>query len=110
MDPFAQREKAFEEKYLRDEELYFRLIRRQNHLFGLWVAGLLGYYGTEVEHYIEEIVLTSMDKTSKEDVLKKVFKDLKNANIEINEQRVQNQLDGSWEAAKRMIMNEEEFK
>lgn len=109
MDALTEREKAFEEKYLHEEELYFRLIARRNHLFGLWVAGLLGYYGEKSNHYVEEVILTDVQKTHKEDVLHKVLKDLRNAKINISEHRVRKQFDSSWETAKKMIMNEEEF-
>lgn len=109
MDAFTQREKAFEEKYLHDEELHFRIIARRNHLFGLWVAGLLGYYGEKAEHYIENVILTDVQKSHKEDVLHKVLADLKMARIEMSEHRVRKQLDDCWESAKKMIMNEEEF-
>lgn len=109
MDAFSQREKAFEEKYLHDEELYFRLIARRNHLFALWVAGLLGYYGEKAEHYVEEVILTDVQKTHKEDVLHKVIKDLHNANVAMSDHRVERQLENCWDAARKMIMNEEEF-
>lgn len=109
MDAFTQREKAFEERYSHDEELYFRLIARRNHLFGLWIAGLLGYYGENAERYVEEVILVDVQKTHREDVLHKVLEDLKNAKIKISEHRVQIQLNSSWEAAKKMIMTEEEF-
>lgn len=109
MDALTEREKAFEEKYLHEEELYFRLIARRNHLFGLWVAGLLGYYGEKSNNYVEEVILTDVQKTHKEDVLHKVLKDLRNAKINISEHRVRKQFDSSWETAKKMIMNEEEF-
>ena len=109
MDPFKQRERAFEEKYLHDEELYFRVLARRNHLFGLWVAGLLGYYGEKADHYVEEVILTDVQKNHKEDVFHKVLKDLRNAKVKISAHRVQKQLDNSWESAKKMIMHEEEF-
>ena len=109
MDAFTQREKAFEEKYIHDEELYFRLIARRNRLFGLWVAGFLGYYGEKAERYVEGVILTDVQKTHQEDVLHKVLKDLKKAKIEMSEHRLQKQLDSCWEVARKMIMNEEKF-
>ena len=109
MDAFTQREKAFEEKYLHDEELYFRLIARRNHLFGLWVSGLLGYYGDKAEHYVEEVILTDVQKTHQEDVLHKVLKDLKKAKIEMSEHRVRKELENCWATARKMIMNEKKI-
>lgn len=109
MDALTQREKAFEEKYLHDEELFFRLIARRNHLFGLWAAGLLGYYGEKAERYVEEVILTDVQKTHHEDVLHKVLKDLKKAKINMSKHRVHKELEMAWETARKMIMHEEEF-
>ena len=73
------------------------------------MAGLLGYYGEKVDHYVEDVILTDVQKNHKEDVLHKVLKDLKTAKIKISEHRVQKQFDSSWKTAKKMIMKEEEF-
>ena len=108
MNGFTQREKAFEAKYLHDEELNFRISAKRNHLFGLWAAGLLGYTGGKAEYYIEEVILTDCQKTHEDDVLHKVLKDLKAAKIQISEHRVRKELKKCWKTALKMIMNEEE--
>lgn len=108
MNGFREREKAFEAKYLHDEELRFRIKVRRNHLFGLWVAGLLGYNGEEADQYVEEIILVDVQKTHEDDVLHKVLRDLEMAKISLSEHRVRKELEKCGEAARKMIMNSEE--
>ena len=38
MTTFDDRERAFESKYARDEEMQFRIIARRNRLLGEWAA------------------------------------------------------------------------
>ena len=42
MTTFDDRERAFEAKYARDEEMQFRIIARRNRLLGEWAARLMG--------------------------------------------------------------------
>lgn len=107
MNGLTQREKAFEAKYLHDEELNFRINSKCNHLFGLWAAGLLGYTGGKAERYIAEVIITDCQKTHEEDVLHKVLRDLNTAKIRISEHRVRKELKKCCETARKMVMNEE---
>jgi hypothetical protein len=109
MNGFREREKAFEAKYLHDEELHFRIKVRRNHLFGLWVAGLLGYNGKEADQYVEEIILIDVQKTHEDDILHKVLRDLQKAKISVSEHRLRKELEKCWEAARKMIMNNKEL-
>ena len=38
MTSFDDRERAFETKYARDEEMAFRIVARRNRLLGHWAA------------------------------------------------------------------------
>lgn len=109
MDVLTQREKAFEEKYAHDEEIHFRIITRRNHLFGLWVAGLLGYYGRRADLYIEDLILASVQKASQKDILPKVLKDLQKAKVDLTEHQIRKQLENCEKVAIKMVMHEEEF-
>lgn len=104
---FKQRKQAFEAKYHHDEELQFRIIARRNHLFGLWVAGLLGYTGDKVEKYAEEVILTDVQKSHVEDVLHKVLKDIEGAQVQVSEHRLRKELEKCWKIARKMVMNDE---
>ncbi len=51
MTTFDDRERAFETKYARDEEMQFRIIARRNRLLGEWAARLLGLSEEETSSY-----------------------------------------------------------
>ena len=49
MSQFDDRERAFETKFARDEEMQFRIIARRNRLLGEWAARLMGLTEAEAE-------------------------------------------------------------
>ena len=49
MSQFDDRERAFETKFARDEEMQFRIIARRNRLLGEWAARLMGLSDVESE-------------------------------------------------------------
>jgi len=106
-DSFKDRETSFETKYFHDEELNFRLQAKRNHLFGLWVVSLLGYTDEKADLYIEEIILVSVQRAHKEDVLSKVLQDLKVAKVDISDHRLRKKLEECEEEARKIMMDDE---
>lgn len=106
-DSLKDRETSFETKYFHDEELNFRLQAKRNHLFGLWIIGLLGYTDEKADLYIEEIILVSVQRPHKEDVLSKVLRDLEVAKVDISEHRLRKKLEECEEEARKIVMNDE---
>ena len=51
MSQFNDRERAFETKYARDEEMQFRILARRNRLLGEWAARLMGLSDAETQGY-----------------------------------------------------------
>ncbi len=76
MNTFNDREKAFEAKYEKDQELQFRVTARKNKLLGLWAAGLLGKSGADAEAYAKDVVMSDFEKPGDDDVIGKVVGDL----------------------------------
>jgi hypothetical protein len=56
MTTFDDRERAFETKYARDEEMQFRIIARRNKLLGHWAAKLMSLSEAEAESYAMDVV------------------------------------------------------
>lgn len=79
MTTFDDRERAFETKYSRDQEMQFRVIARRNKLLGLWAASLLGKSGEEADAYAKSVVLSDFQEAGDDDVLRKVRGDLEAA-------------------------------
>ena len=59
MTSFDDREKGFETKFARDEEMAFRIVARRNRLLGEWAARLMGLTEVEGEAYAKEVNFAS---------------------------------------------------
>lgn len=105
---FTEREKAFEAKYLHDEEIDFRIHAKCNHLFGLWAANLLGYTHEKAHRYIEDMIIGDIQKIHSEDVLHKVLKDLKRAHVRISEHQVRKEFQKCFKKAQEIVMHDHE--
>ena len=55
MTPFQDREQAFEQMFVHDEEARFRALERRNKLMGQWAATQLGLTGAKADEYVGEI-------------------------------------------------------
>lgn len=106
MTQFSDREKAFETKFQKDQELQFRVMARRNKLLGLWAAAKMGLEGDAADAYSKEVVVSDFDEPGDADVLRKVHHDLTDKGIEISEHGVRNEMDRLLNQAKQEIANE----
>ena len=91
MAGFDEREKGFETKFKRDQELDFKVMARRNKLLGLWAAEKMGISGADAEAYAKEVVMSDFEKPGEEDVVEKVMGDFteNEAGVEESELRAQ---------------------
>ena len=106
MTTFNDRERAFEEKYARDEALQFKVNARRNKLLGLWAAAKLGKSGAEAEAYAKEVVISDFEAPGHEDVLHKVAKDFKEAGLDISREVICAESERLLKEARHQLMNE----
>lgn len=93
MTTFDEREQAFENKFVHDEELEFKAVARRNRMLGLWAAGLMGLSEDHVEEYARAVVKSDFEQPGDEDVLRKVFKDLSASGTKVTEGAVRGKMD-----------------
>ena len=86
MTTFNDREQGFERKFALDQEQEFKAAARRNKMLGQWAAGLMGLQ--DVEEYAKAVVKSDFELPGDEDVLRKVFEDLKGSGVEITESGV----------------------
>jgi len=101
MTQFENREKAFETKFQKDQELQFKVKARRNKMLGLWAAEKLGLSGGDAEAYAKEVVVSDFDEPGDDDVLRKVLGDLEGKGIEVTERTVRREMDELLEKAKQ---------
>ena len=104
MTQFDDRERAFEAKFARDEEMQFRVLARRNRLLGEWAAALMGLTEAEAEAYAKEVIHTDFEEAGDEDVIRKLLGDLTSAKVEIDEDRIRTTLDHKMVEARRQLM------
>ncbi len=103
MNSFKEREKGFESKYARDQEMQFKAKARGNKLVGLWAAGLLGKTGDEAKAYALEVVKSDFEEVGDEDVYRKLAADLGDR---ADEETIRDKMAESLVEAKSQIMSE----
>ena len=106
MTQFNDRERAFEAKFARDEEMQFRIIARRNRLLGEWAARLMGLSDVETEAYAKDVVRADFEEAGDEDVIRKVLGDLTAAGVDSDEGRIREALGHKLVDARRQIIEQ----
>ena len=81
MSPFEEREKSFEKKFAKDEELQFKIAAKRNKYLGQWASEKLGYNPEQEKEYIQSVIKADFAEAGDDDVFRKVKSDLKDHNI-----------------------------
>ena len=104
MSSFDDRERAFEAKYARDEEMQFRVIARRNRLLGAWAARRMGLTEAEADGYAKDVVRSDFEEPGEHDVARKVLGDLTAAGVDCDEDSVREALKNKEIEARRQII------
>ena len=104
MTQFDDRERAFEAKFARDEEMQFRVIARRNRLLGEWAARRMGLTDAEAESYAKDVVRSDFEEAGENDVIRKVLGDLTAAGIDCDEDKIAEALRNKEIEARRQII------
>lgn len=104
MTTFDDRERAFETRYARDEEMLFRVTARRNRLLGQWAATQMKLTTEEADAYAKAVVQADFEEAGDEDVIRKLISDLTAAGIEIDEPTVRRAIEEHTIEARRQLM------
>lgn len=106
MTTFDDRERAFETKFARDEDLAFRVTARRNKLVGHWAAAQMTLTPEETDAYAKGVVQADFEEAGDEDVVRKLVGDLLGAGVETDEAAVRRALDEAAVEARRQLMEQ----
>src|SRR6478736_10329734 len=106
MTSFDDRERGFETKFARDEEMAFRIAARRNRLVGTWAAKEMGLTPAEADAYAKAVVQADFEEAGDEDVIRKLLGDLLAAGVETDDATVRRALEEQSVEAKRQLMSE----
>ena len=101
MNKFNEREKSFEKKFAKDQELQFKVSARRNKYLAEWAGLKLGKNDEQKQNYIQEIIKADMEEAGEEDVFRKVKKDFENSAINMDDSEIRNQMSLALERAKK---------
>jgi hypothetical protein len=104
MTTFDDRERAFEAKYARDEEMAFRVTARRNRLLGQWAAAKMSLTPEETDAYAKAVVQADFEEAGDEDVVRKLLGDLLAAGIEMDDATVRGAVEEKTVEARRQLM------
>ena len=104
MSSFDDREKSFEKKFVRDEELQFKINAKRNKYLGEWAADKLGKTEEDKTIYIQEVIKADFTEPGDEDVFRKIQNDFKIASIGISDAEIREQMNFLLERAKKDLL------
>ncbi|WP_375272018.1 DUF1476 domain-containing protein [Sphingomonas sp.] len=107
MTAFDDRDRGFENKFARDEEMAFRVTARRNKLVGQWAAGLMKLTPEETDAYAKSVVQADFEEAGDEDVVRKLLGDLTAAGAEVEEAQVRQALVQQMIEARRQLLKAE---
>jgi hypothetical protein len=88
MTTFDDRERGFEKRFALDQEQEFKASARRDRALAEWAAGLMGLAEKHVAEYSQAVVKSDIERHGEDDVLRKVFEDLKGSGVQITEGEV----------------------
>ena len=100
-DKFTERETSFEKKFVRDEELQFKVQARSNKYLAEFVSEKLGKKEEEKQKYIQEIIKADMEEAGNEDVFRKIKKDFQEASVSVDDREIRDQMEKALLRAKK---------
>ena len=104
MTTFDDRERAFETKYARDQDMQFRVVARRNKLLGHWAARLMGLTAAEADAYASDVIRADFEEAGDEDVVRKLLGDLVSAGVDCDEAKIREALEHKTVEARRQLM------
>ena len=104
MTTFDDREKAFEAKFARDEEMAFRITARRNRLVGQWAAAKMNLTPEETDAYAKAVVQADFEEAGDADVVRKIVGDLTAAGVDTTDSEVEQAISDMTTEARRQII------
>jgi hypothetical protein len=102
MTTFDDRERAYENKLVHDEELKFKATVRRNRRLGLWAAAKLGKSGAAADDYAAEIVAAEID--GNDAVFRKLRADFNAGDVKLSDHQIRREMDELFASASQEVM------
>jgi len=104
MTTFDDRERAFEAKFARDQEMEFKIHARRDRLLGRWAAERMGLTQAEADGYCRDLVHADFEMSGDTDITKKLLGDLTAAGVDIEETTIADHIARATVDARRQLI------
>jgi len=104
MTTFDERERGFETKFARDQEMQFRIHARRDRLLGLWAAQRMGLTDVEGDTYARDLIRSDFETVTDDDIVRKLLGDLTSAGVEVDEGEIRNAIEEKTVQARRQLI------
>jgi hypothetical protein len=88
MTTFEDREKAYEKKFVLDQELKFKAEARRNKMLAEWAARKLGLTGAAIEDYIKAVRKADLAEKGDNDLFRKIRQDFDDKGVEVADEDI----------------------
>ncbi|WP_262265732.1 DUF1476 domain-containing protein [Microvirga yunnanensis] len=99
MTLFQDRERAFEQMFVHDEEARFRALARRNKLLGQWAATQLGLTGQKADAYVNEISRSLVARVIDEGLVEKLRADFEANGVTQSDEQIRERMSELMAAA-----------
>lgn len=106
MTSFEDREKGYETKFSRDQDMNFRVQARRDKLLGLWAADLLKITGDAAETYARDLVMLDIEEPGDQIVVDRLLADFEAKGVEMSEHLLRKHMDKIGDEAHQQIKSE----
>jgi len=106
MTMFDERERAFEQMFVHEEEMRFRALARRNKMVGAWASRQLGLPEKDAAAYIQQTVFAVTAEASERRILEKIASDLSLVSAYWTEDRLRQVLHEFLEKATNEVRKE----
>lgn len=104
MNTFDDRKKGFEAKFLKDQELQFKIRAKRNKLIGLWAAEIIN--PENIDKYVQEVRLSDLEKPGDEDIIAKLLYDFESHTIKVSKEEITKKIEELEQKVMQEYMNE----
>jgi hypothetical protein len=92
MTIFDDRERAFEQRFVHDEEARFRALARRNRLLGEWAAAQIGLNGETARAYAGEMTRSLVAAVVDENLVRRIRADFEASGVDASEDRIRGKM------------------
>jgi hypothetical protein len=92
MTMFDDRERAFEQVFVHNEEARFRALARRNKMLGQWAAEQLGLTGEKASTYVDEIKRSVVAAVVDEALVQRILADFETTGISWSEDQIREKM------------------